>query len=114
VPNTRSPAPPAAKAAARNTPTDAERAAGWQLPFDGRTTAGWRVAGPGDLAQVDPLRKVELGAALAKRCWDVLDDCQRALVACSQSWWCFNGNAWENRAGELYRLAGEVARAQGK
>jgi formylglycine-generating enzyme required for sulfatase activity len=51
---------------------------------------------------------------LAKRCRDVLDDRQRDLVACSQSWWCFNGNAWENRAGELYRLAGEVARAQGK
>jgi hypothetical protein len=65
-------------------------------------------------ALLDPAAKARLGEALAGHCQEVLDERQRDLIACSQSWWCFNGWSWESRAGELYRLAAEVAKAQGK
>jgi hypothetical protein len=65
-------------------------------------------------ALLDPARKARLGEALAKRCQDVLDERQRELLACCQSWWCFPGDGWEQRAGELYQLAAEVAKAAGE
>jgi hypothetical protein len=65
-------------------------------------------------ALLDPARKARLGEALATRCQEVLDERQRELLACCQSWWCFPGDGWEERAGELYQLAAEVTKAAGE
>ncbi len=63
-------------------------------------------------ALLDPAWKARLGDARAKRCQDALDERQRELIACCQSWWCFNAEAWEERARALYDLAADVAHVQ--
>jgi hypothetical protein len=50
---------------------------------------------------------------LAGRCQDELDARQRLLILFLSSGHYYTGMGWEARAGELYRLAGEVARKLG-
>lgn len=65
-------------------------------------------------ALVDPEKRARLGDELANRCQRLLDDRQRHLsLAWEDSFWAFNGRWWEDSTGELYRLAGEVAKKLG-
>lgn len=62
-------------------------------------------------ALTDPALQVKLGADLAKRCQNLLDDRQRQMCLFLRSYHYFTGMEWERNTGELYRLAGEVAAA---
>ena len=59
-------------------------------------------------ALLDPAAKAKLGKELAERCQSALDERQQRMYLSTQSTWFLMG--WQERAAELYGLAGEVAK----
>ncbi len=70
-------------------------------------------------ALTDPALKARLGADLAKRCQDLLDERIKALIKARSGakggksgdpgWKWFEGSGWQGRSRKLYEAAGEVA-----
>jgi hypothetical protein len=65
-------------------------------------------------ALLDPEKRAKLGDDLARQCQHELDNRQRQMILFLSSGHYFTGMGWEAKSGQLYRLAGEVARALGK